>query len=30
VVHWLPWAGRGRVERARDAYESAILEFTGG
>jgi hypothetical protein len=30
VVHWLPSAGRGPVERALDAYESAILEFTGG
>ena len=24
VVHWLPSAGRGPVERALDAYESAI------
>jgi hypothetical protein len=30
VVHWLPSAGRGPVERALDSYESAILEFTGG
>jgi hypothetical protein len=30
VVHWLPSAGRGPVERAFDAYESAIAEFTGG
>ena len=30
VVHWLPSAGRGPVERALDAYESAIVEFTGG
>jgi alkanesulfonate monooxygenase SsuD/methylene tetrahydromethanopterin reductase-like flavin-dependent oxidoreductase (luciferase family) len=30
VLHWLPSAGRGPVERAFDAYESAIAEFTGG
>jgi probable F420-dependent oxidoreductase len=30
AVHWLPSAGRGPVERALDAYESAIVEFTGG
>ncbi len=30
VVHWLPSAGRGVVERALDGYESAIAEFTGG
>ncbi len=30
VVHWLPSAGRGPVERALDGYESAIAEFTGG
>jgi probable F420-dependent oxidoreductase len=29
VVHWLPSAGRGPVERALDAYESAIAEFAG-
>jgi probable F420-dependent oxidoreductase len=29
VVHWLPSAGRGPVERAFDTYESAIAEFTG-
>jgi len=29
VVHLLPSAGRGPVERALDAYESAIAEFTG-
>jgi len=29
VVHWLPSAGRGPVERALDGYESAIAEFTG-
>ena len=30
VVHWLPSAGRGVVERALDGYEAAIAEFTGG
>ena len=30
VVHWLPSAARGPVERELDAYESAIVEFTGG
>ena len=30
VVHWLPSADRGPVERELDAYESAIVEFTGG
>jgi alkanesulfonate monooxygenase SsuD/methylene tetrahydromethanopterin reductase-like flavin-dependent oxidoreductase (luciferase family) len=30
VVHWLPAAGRGPVERELDAYESAIADFTGG
>jgi probable F420-dependent oxidoreductase len=30
VVHWLPSAGGGQVERALDAWESAIAEFTGG
>jgi probable F420-dependent oxidoreductase len=30
AVHWLPSAGRGPVERALDAWESAIAEFTGG
>src|SRR5215469_1467985 len=30
VVHWLPSAPRGPVERELDAYEPAILEFTGG
>jgi hypothetical protein len=29
VVQWRPWAGRGPVARALDAYESAIAEFTG-
>ena len=29
AVHWLPSAGRGTVERALDAWESAIAEFTG-
>jgi probable F420-dependent oxidoreductase len=29
AVHWLPSAGRGPVERALDAYESAIAEFVG-
>ena len=29
AVHWLPSAGRGPVERALDAWESAIAEFTG-
>jgi probable F420-dependent oxidoreductase len=30
VIHWLPSAGRGPVERELDAWESAISEFTGG
>jgi probable F420-dependent oxidoreductase len=30
VVHWLPSAGHGPVERALDGYETAIAEFTGG
>ena len=30
VIHWLPSAGRGPVERELDAWESAITEFTGG
>ncbi|HEY0932678.1 MAG TPA: LLM class F420-dependent oxidoreductase [Trebonia sp.] len=30
VLHWLPSAGRGPVERDLDAWESAITEFTGG
>jgi probable F420-dependent oxidoreductase len=30
VVHWLPSAGRGPVERELDAWESAIADFTGG
>ena len=29
ALHWLPSAGRGPVERALDAWESAIAEFTG-
>jgi probable F420-dependent oxidoreductase len=29
AVHWLPSAGRGTVERALDAWESAIAEFAG-
>jgi hypothetical protein len=29
ALHWLPSAGRGTVERALDAWESAIAEFTG-
>ena len=29
VVHWLPSAGRGPVERALDAWDSAIADFTG-
>jgi probable F420-dependent oxidoreductase len=29
AVHWLPSAGRGTAERALDAWESAIAEFTG-
>jgi probable F420-dependent oxidoreductase len=29
VVHWLPSAGRGTVERALDAWESAIAQFNG-
>jgi hypothetical protein len=29
VVYWLPSAGRSVVERAFDAYESAIADFTG-
>jgi probable F420-dependent oxidoreductase len=30
AVHWVPSAGRGPVERALDAYETAIADFTGG
>jgi len=30
VVHWLPSAGLGPVDRELDAWESAIAEFTGG
>jgi probable F420-dependent oxidoreductase len=30
VVHWLPSAARGPVERALDAWETAIADFTGG
>jgi probable F420-dependent oxidoreductase len=30
AVHWLPSAARGPVERALDAYETAIVDFTGG
>jgi probable F420-dependent oxidoreductase len=29
VVYWLPSAGQSVVERAFDAYESAIADFTG-
>ena len=29
ALHWLPSAGRGPVERALDAWESAIADFTG-
>jgi probable F420-dependent oxidoreductase len=29
AVHWLPSAGRGTVERAFDAWETAIAEFNG-
>jgi hypothetical protein len=29
ALHWLPSAGRGPVERALDAWESAIAEFAG-
>jgi probable F420-dependent oxidoreductase len=29
AVYWLPSAGRGAAERALDAWESAIAEFTG-
>jgi probable F420-dependent oxidoreductase len=29
VVHWLPSAARGPVERAMDQYESAIAELNG-
>jgi hypothetical protein len=29
-VHWLPSAARGPVERALDAYETAIADYTGG
>ncbi len=29
VVHWLPSAARGPVERAMDRYESAIAELNG-
>jgi hypothetical protein len=28
-VHWLPSAGKGTVERAFDAWETAIAEFNG-
>jgi hypothetical protein len=28
-VYWLPSAGQSVVERAFDAYESAIADFTG-
>ena len=30
VIHWLPSADRGPVERELDAWESTITEFTGG
>jgi len=30
AVHWLPSARRGPVERALDAFEHAVAEFTGG
>ncbi len=30
VVHWLPSAGRGPVERALDGYESGVGEGAGG
>lgn len=30
AVHWLPSAPRGPVERAFDAFESAVAEFNGG
>jgi probable F420-dependent oxidoreductase len=30
AVCWLPSAARGPVERALDAFESAVAEFTGG
>jgi hypothetical protein len=29
VVHWLPSAPRGPVERALDRYEAAVAEFNG-
>jgi hypothetical protein len=29
VVHWLPSAARGPVERAMDRFESAIAELNG-
>ncbi len=29
AVHWLPSAQRGPVERAFDAFEAAVAEFTG-
>ncbi|HET9071948.1 MAG TPA: LLM class F420-dependent oxidoreductase [Acidimicrobiales bacterium] len=29
VVHWLPSAGQGRVERALDAFEAAVAEAHG-
>ncbi len=29
VVHWIPSAGRARVERALERWESAIAELTG-
>jgi hypothetical protein len=30
VVHWLPSAGLGPVDRELDAWESVIAGFTGG
>lgn len=30
VVHWVPSAGRGPVERSLDRYESAVAEAHGG
>jgi alkanesulfonate monooxygenase SsuD/methylene tetrahydromethanopterin reductase-like flavin-dependent oxidoreductase (luciferase family) len=29
VVHWLPSAGRGAVERALDRYDAALAELNG-
>jgi hypothetical protein len=29
AVHWLPSAPRGPVERALDAFETAVAEFQG-